>query len=264
MKNRIIHNCIALVVAAMCCTVSAKAEEDYAYRSATSIDAALGVGFNVSNYKSEDYGAALFSGRVGNPILALRIDHFFSRHWGGYVKAEWLQNSYLTKQKSVLDRLHDKDDGYDYITPSSTKGRRGYAFLAGGAYRWDKQRWSLRAMLGVGYSSYNLNRSFVAYRKPEGTNHLDEMLYTVSQKKTRGIGGVVVAPTIEASLHVSRNMDFFCNLTFEYNSARVWQKFTITDTETGRVLDSTLAHEHIGNNINLNFGVRYIITHRKF
>ena len=58
-------------------------------------------------------------------------------------------------------------------------------------------------------------------------------------------------------------MDFFCSLAFEYNSARVWQRFTITDTETGRELDSTLARESIGNNIAVNFGVRYIITHRK-
>ncbi|MGN1245972.1 MAG: hypothetical protein ACI4UN_04995 [Muribaculaceae bacterium] len=257
------YNIILALAVMASVAFGARAEDDFTYKSGTEIDLGLGVSYNISNYKSEDYGAALFSGRIGNPMLALRVNHFFSRHWGAYFKAEWMQNSYLSSQKTVLDKLHAKDDGYDYITPCSTKGRRGYAVLAGAVYRFDKLRWSLRPMLAVGVSSYNLNSSFTAYRKQQDTNHMDAMLYAVEQDKRRGLTGLVISPTIEASLHVTKHMDFFCSLAFEYNTAQVWQRFTITDTETGRELDSTLAHEPIGNNIAVNFGVRYVISLRK-
>lgn len=259
-KYHIVTLTLALAAAI---SLTAHADDDFIYKSATEIDLGLGVSYNISNYKSEDFGAALFSGRMGNPMLALRVNHFFSRHWGAYFKAEWMQNSYLSSQKSVLDKLHAKGDGYNYITPCSTKGRRGYAMLAGAVYRFDKLRWSLRPMLAVGVSSYNLSTSFTAYRKQQGANHLDEMLYAVAQDEHRSLTGLVISPAVEATLHVSKHVDFFCSLAFEYNSARVWQRLTITDTENGRELDSTLAHEPIGNNIAVNFGVRYIITHRK-
>lgn len=259
-KYHIVTLTLALAAAI---SLTAHADDDFIYKSATEIDLGLGVSYNISNYKSEDFGAALFSGRIGNPMLALRVNHFFSRHWGAYLKAEWMQNSYLSSQKAVLDKLHAKGDGYDYITPCSTKGRRGYALLAGAVYRFDKLRWSLRPMLAVGVSSYNLSTSFTAYRKQQGANHLDEMLYVVAQDEHRSLTGLVISPAVEATLHVSKHVDFFCSLAFEYNSARVWQRLTITDTENGRELDSTLAHEPIGNNIAVNFGVRYIITHRK-
>ncbi|MDD6779373.1 MAG: hypothetical protein PUD91_10145 [Bacteroidales bacterium] len=253
---------ISAIIIAAICTLSSHAEEVFAYADATSIDLSLGVSFNIANYHSEDYGAALFSGRIGNPTLALRVHHFFSRHWGAYIKAEWMQNSYLCSQKTVLNKLHERNDGFDYITTDKPKGRRGYALLAGASYRFDKLRWSLRPMLAVGFSSYNLNRTFTAFRKAEGTNRLQEMLYAIDQPEHRNLCGVVVSPALEATLHVTRRIDFFCNLAYEYNSTRVWQKLTITDLTSGRVLDSILGHEPIGNNISATFGVRYIITHR--
>lgn len=250
---------IAILVMTIMGLLPATASENFTYEASTAIDLGLGVNFNIANYHSEDFGAALFSGRLGNPQLSLRVSHFFSRHWGAYVKAEWTQNSYLCSQKTMLDKLHAKNDGYDYITSGKPKGRRGYAFLAGGVYRWDKNRWSLRPMLAIGYSSYNLNREFTAYRKTVGTNHLDELRYSIEQDKIHGIGSFVISPTIEASLHVTHHIDFFCNLTYEYNTAHVWQRFTITDVETGQELENSLAHERIGNNIAVNFGIRYIL-----
>ena len=258
---KLLHIIFVSAVLSLLVSMPLRAEENHTYADATSIDVGLGVSFNISNYCSEDSGAALFSGRIGNPSLSLRVNHFFSRHWGSYVKAEWLQNSYLTSQKTVLDKLHMRNDGFHYFTPCKPKGRRGYALLAGAIYRFDKLRWSLRPMLAVGFSSYNLNHSFTAYRKTDGSNHLDEMLYSVAQEKHRNLTGLVISPAMEATLHVSRHIDFFCNLAFEYNSTRVWQSLTITDMETGRQLESTTAHEPIGNSIAATFGIRYILSH---
>ena len=76
MKNKR-HIVLLTLALALTISLAAHAEDDFKYKSATEIDLGLGVSFNISNYKSEDYGAALFSGRMGNPMLALRVNHFF-------------------------------------------------------------------------------------------------------------------------------------------------------------------------------------------
>ena len=231
----------------------------HAYEKTTSVDVGIGASYNISSYNTVDKGAALFSGRVGHSFFRVSVSRFFSMHWGAYVAAGIVPNSFLSTQKAVLDKLHPKDDGYDYITPCKPKGRRGYSLAAGAIYRWDKSHWSLRPMIGVGVSSYNIDEDYVAYRKVEGTNRMDMIQYSLAQDSHRGITSLVVTPAVEVTLHLSRKFDFFCNLSYEINTADVWQKYQLTELHSGKVIESGISKEPIGNNIGVCFGVRYHI-----
>lgn len=251
----------------LCCVIAGagllQAEGFHSYEITTSVEMGIGASYNISSYSTPDNGAALFSGRVGHPLFRLNVSHFFARHWGAYVAAGFVPNSFLSTQKAVLDKLHPKNDGYDYITTNNSKGRRGYALTLGAIYRWDKSHWSLRPMIGIGLSSYNLEDTYTAYRKVEGTNRMEKIQYGVAQDSHCGITSFVVTPAIDVTLHISRKFDFFCNLSYEINTAEVWQKYKVSELHSGREIESSVAKEPIGNNISACFGVRYHILVKK-
>ena len=60
-------------------------------------------------------------------------------------------------------------------------------------------------------------------------------------------------------LEALTGFDFFCNLSYEINTADVWQKYQLTELHSGKVIESGISKEPIGNNIGVCFGVRYHI-----
>lgn len=124
--------------------------------------------------------------------FSLRYTRFLDRNWGAFVQGDLAYNS--VPRNTYFGKVSTLDaNRYTYNwfkTGSTTQGRSYTGLFAGGVFRYDIKRWSLRPRIGMGAAWYNMKYSRY-YRTPVNGDDTERQAILVLPSEDEGKASLI-------------------------------------------------------------------------
>lgn len=221
------------------------------YANRFTIDLSMGETIGVGHVRGYDHGMSL---RGDNDVcldLQARFTRFFSDHWGGFVSFGLYSPD--IDPEYYLERLDDYHPAYchddpdpaipygcwDYYVPSDA-----FTWLLGPTYRYDYGRWSFRARLGMGQTTFSYdhdlcNRTFVRHDAVYEMNsstitdcefELIDLDY-VNNRRAKGSQDhkhLAIEPSVQTTFSVGEHFFVSAEVAYRFLMGHYYERMTVT------------------------------------
>ncbi|NDV56583.1 autotransporter outer membrane beta-barrel domain-containing protein [Bacteroides sp. 519] len=213
------------------------------------IEAAIGGEATVSSPSANNLAGFLLKDGNRDAGVLLRIQHFLSDNWGYFLTAQFYESDgyYDLPQKIQPDR-----DKY-YTVNNRYEANKGSSenYLAGGIYRIDFRRFSIRPYFGIGVSKVKTDiHSFDL--KGKGNNEVLKSVYAMNDKK---ITSFCASPGLNLVWKVGTGIHFFGDVSYIHHFGSYKATHTVTDGYTGKQIKEESQKASLPNLLSIKVGI---------